>query len=320
MRIFSKKQMLMVCSLAFLLVVVSACGNDSSDTISKDSSEGSKSSEVTVDSKKGEVTIPADVERIVAPFHEDSLLALGVTPVAKWAIGKTVQQYLEPQLKDLPRIEWNLPQEQVLEHSPDLIILESNLASYEGSYEDYQKIATTYVMPEDVTTNWRKQIEVFGKILGKEEKADEVLAAYDKKVADAKEKLANSIGEESVAMMWVVGGEFFLFEKDRHSAEVAYSELGIKVPPFVESLGESKTAWNPISMEKLSELKADHIFLLGLEGEQGLETLEKSDVWQSIPAAKNDQVYIMNDPSFWTNNGLIASEKTIDALVETLVK
>lgn len=320
MRIFSKKQLLMVCSLAFLLVVVSACGNDGNDTSSKDSSEGSKNSDVTIDSKKGEITIPADVERIIAPFHEDSLLALGVTPVAKWAIGKSIQQYLEPQLKDLQRIEWNLPQEQVLEHNPDLIILESDLASYEGSYEDYQKIATTYVMPDDVTNNWRKQIEVFGKMLGKEAKADEVLASYEKKVSKAKEKLANSVGEESIAMMWVVGGQFFLFEKDRHSAEVAYSELGIKVPPFVESLGKSKTTWNPISMEKLSELKADHIFLLGKKGEQGLETLKNSDVWQSIPASKNDQVYIMNNSSYWTNKGLIASKKTIDALVETLTK
>ncbi|ASN06546.1 iron-hydroxamate ABC transporter substrate-binding protein [Virgibacillus necropolis] len=319
MRFFSKKQLLLVCSLAFLLIVISACGNDSNDTSSENSDE-TKGSEVTIEGKKGEVTIPADVERIIAPYHEDALLALGVTPVAKWSIGKSVQDYLEPQLKDVPRIEWNLPQEQVLEHNPDLLVLGSDLASYEGSYEDYQKIAPTYVMPEDVSNNWRKQIEVFGKMLGKEDKADEVLAAYEEKVAKAKEKLSNSIGDESIAMIWVAGDQFYLLEKDRHSAEVVYSELGINVPPFVESLGKSKVAWNPISMEKLSELKADHVFLLALEGEQGLETLEKSAVWQSIPAAEKDQVYVMNDPSFWTNKGLIASQKTIDALVDTLVK
>ncbi|ASK60827.1 ferrichrome ABC transporter substrate-binding protein [Virgibacillus phasianinus] len=319
MRLFSNKRLLVVCSLAFLLLVVTACGNDSKET-GESTDQDTKGSEVTVEGKKGEVTIPADVERIIAPYHEDALLALGVTPVAKWSIGKMVQDYLEPQLKDVPRIEWNLPQEQVLEQSPDLIVLGSDLASYEGSYEDYQKMAATYAMPEDVSNDWRKQIEVFGKMLGKEDKADEVLAAYDKKVADAKKKLSKTIGDETAAMIWVQGGKYYLFEKDRHSAPVVYDELGINVPPFVESMGKSQAAWNPISMEKLSELKADHVFLLALEGEQGIETLEKSDVWQSIPAAENDQVYIMNDPSFWTNKGLIASEKTIDALVDTLAK
>lgn len=319
MRPVSKRQLLIACSLAFLLVLISACGNDSTDQ-SSDDSNAKKTSEVTIKDKKGEVTIPSDAEKIIAPYHEDALLALGVTPVAKWSIGKMVQDYLEPQLKDVPRIEWNLPQEQVLEHNPDLIILGSELASYEGSYEDYQKIATTYAMTDGISTDWRKQIEEFGKMLGKEDKADEVLAAYDEKVSDAKGKLATSLGDESVAMIWVAGDQFYLFEKDRHSASVVYSELGTKVPPFVESLGESDVQWNPISMEKLSELKADHVFLLGLEGEQGLETLAKSDVWQGIPAAKNNQVYTMNDPSFWTNKGLIASEQTIDALVETLTK
>lgn len=320
MQLFSKKQLLMACSMVFLLVMITACGNDSSNSDST-SDDKDESSDVTVKGMKGEVTIPADVERIIAPYHEDALLALGVTPVAKWSIGKSVQDYLEPQLKEIPRIEWNLPQEQVLAKSPDLIVLGSDLSSYEGSYEDYQEIATTYAMPKDVGDDWRKQIDILGKMLGKEDKADSVIAAYDEKVSAAKEKLNKAIGNESVAMIWVAGGKFYLFEKDRHSAGVVYSELGINVPPFVESLGAAEKAqWNPLSMEKLSELKADHVFLLALEGEQGIETLEKSDVWQSIPAAKNDQVHVMNDPSFWTNKGLIASKKTIDALVETLAE
>ncbi|WP_430787731.1 ABC transporter substrate-binding protein [Virgibacillus flavescens] len=321
MKMFSKKYLLMISSILFLLMIVAACGNDPKDSdTSNTNSKESENTEVTVEGKNGKVTIPADVEKIVAPYHEDALLALGVTPSAKWSIGKSVQDYLEPQLKDVPRIEWNLPKEQVLEQSPDLIILGSDMASYEGSLEDYQQIATTYVMPEDVSKDWRKQIEVLGKMLQKEEKAEEVLAAYDEKVAEAKEKLADSIGDESVAMIWVAGGQFYLFEQDRHSAPVVYSQLGITVPPFVESLGKSEAAWNPISMEKLSELKADHVFLLGLEGEEGLETLKNSDVWNSIPAAENDQVYTLNDPSYWTNKGLLASEKVIDAMVENLVK
>ncbi|WP_188455266.1 ABC transporter substrate-binding protein [Virgibacillus oceani] len=319
----TKSRFIMIAILFVLALIVSACGNDDTKSgYSDEKAESGGNSEVTIDSKMGEVTIPADVERVLAPYHEDALLALGVTPVAKWAIGTSVQDYLEPQLEDVPSIEWNLPLEKVLEKTPELIILESNLDSYEGSVEDYQKIAdATYVMTEEVTDNWRKQVELFGKMLGKEEKAEEVLTSYDEKVANAKKKLSESIGDETIAAIWVAGDQFYLFEQNRHSAEVLYSELGINQPEFVKSLGEADlTQWNALSMEKLSELKADHIFLLALEGEQGIETLKNSKVWQSIPAAKNDHVYIMNDPSFWTNKGLIASEKTIDAVVDTLVK
>lgn len=316
-----KSRFIVMCFALVLLLLVAACGDDNSGSSSDggDQDSGQKS-EVTIDSKMGEVTLPTDAERIIAPFHEDALLALGVTPVAKWAIGQSIQDYLEYELKDLPKIEWNLPLEQVLNQNPDLIILEHGIDGYEGSYEDYQKIAPTYVMKEETTTSWRKQIETFGKILSKEDKADEVLNQYKEKVANAKETLNGAIGDETVAAIWATGNQFFVFEENRHSAEVLYSELGINSPELIKNLGEAQTQWNPLSLEKLSELKADHVFLLASEGEQGIDTLKNSDVWQSTPAAENGNVYILNDPSNWTNKGLIASEKTIDDLLEALTK
>lgn len=317
--IFSRMMMLFG-----LLLLISACGNEDSAPNTETESEpnnSENSSEITLDSATGEVTIPADAERILAPFHEDALLALGVTPVAKWAIGQTIQDYLEDDLKDIPSIEWNLPLEQVLNHEPDLIILQNNMDSYEGTYEDYNKIAPTYLMTEETVGDWRKQIETFGIILGKEDEAAQLLSDYEERVADAKAQLAEALGEESVAVIWAVGNQFFLFEQDRHSAEVIYSELGIKQPALVEELGSADaTAWNPISVEKLSELDADHVFLLALPDEQGLETLENSSVWQSTPAAKNGNVHILNDQSNWTNKGYLASLQTIEDLLNTLVK
>lgn len=67
-------------------------------------------------------------------------------------------------------------------------------------------------------------------------------------------------------------------------------------------------------------MDADHVFLIGAEGEPGLEILENSSVWQNTPAAKSDQVYLMNEPSHWTIDGVIAHEMTIDKVVNTLSK
>ncbi len=305
--------------IGVFVLIISACGNDDSSP-ETETDNGTEKTEVTLESAMGEVTLPANAERIMAPYHEDALLALGVTPVAKWAIGQSVQDYLEDDLKGIPSIEWNLPLEQVLSHEPDLIILQNSMDSYEGSFDDYNKIAPTYVMTEETVGDWRKQIETFGTILGKEDEAQKVLSDYEDKVKSAKDQIADALGDQTAAVIWATGNQFFLFEQNRHSAEMLYSELGIKQPKLIEEIGAADDAsWNPISVEKLSELDADHVFLLAVEGEQGIETLENSSVWQSTPAAKNGNVHIFQDPSNWTNKGLLASQQTIDDVLSVLV-
>lgn len=314
--------------MAGSLLTLSACGNNDADpetnnnTNNDTNNEGNaETNEITLDSAMGEVTLPANAERILAPYHEDSFIALDVTPVAKWAIGQTVQDYLESDLEDVERIEWNLPLEQVLNHEPELIILENNMESYEGTYEDYNNIAPTYVMTDEEISDWREQIETFGTILGKEDDAETIINEYDDVVESARNEISEAIGNESVAVIWVTGDQFYLFESNRHSAEVLYSELEVNQPAFIEDLGTAEDAsWNPISLEALSELDADHVFLLAVEGEQGIDTLENSSVWQSTPAAQNDNVHIFNDPSNWTNKGLLASHQTIQDVLSALVQ
>lgn len=305
----------------FIAVIFSlaACGNETSESETNESDSNVQAT--TIESGMGEeFTIPTDVERVLAPFHEDGLLAIGVTPVAKWAIGETLQEHLEDQLADVPKIEWTLPLEQVLSFEPDLIILESNLDSYEGTYEEYNKIAPTYVMTEETTLDWRKQIDTFGTLLGMQDEAEAALTGYEEKVEDASAELTEALGEETVAAIWVIGGKFFTFEKDRHSAKVMYDELGVQVPSLINDLGEAPATWDALSLEKLSELDADHVILLAAEGEEGLETLENSEVWKSIPAEQNGNVHVLPSAGSWTNTGLHASQQTIDALLDIFVK
>ncbi|WP_164220010.1 ABC transporter substrate-binding protein [Virgibacillus sp. YIM 98842] len=303
--------------LLITLLLLASCGNNNDENDTPDT-ETSDNEEITVDSEMGEVTLPAGAERVMAPFHEDSLLALGITPAAKWAIGESVQDYLEYELEDIESIEWSMPLEQVLSHEPELIILENGLDSYEGTYDEYTAISPTYVMTEEETRNWKTQLTKFGEILGKEAEAEQALADYEAKVQETSEALQNILGDETLAMMWVTGGNYFLFEEERHSAAMIYDELGVNVPPLVEELGETEASWDPISLEKLSELDADHVIILGNENDEGIETLENSNVWNNTTAVQDDQVYYIEDESNWTNSGLIAAEQTMDMLIETL--
>lgn len=309
---FSTLFLSLLCAFLFL----SACSNGESSN--KDAKE---EKERTVSDAMGKVTIPEDPKRILAPNMEDSLLALGITPAAQWAIGTTVHDYLQPQLKDVPLIEWDLPLEQTIKAQPDLILFGSPSAIQKGKYEEYKKIAPTYVFKEEEEgADWRKQLQVMGGLLGKEKEAKTVQEEYDAKAKGAAEDIKAAIGDESAAILWVIGKQYFLFENTRYAANVLYDDLGVTQPEMIQKLPEAQATWNPVSLEALAELDADHIFLASKPNEAGLQSLTNSSVWKGLPAVKNGNVYKMDDPSNWTINGAIANKLTMDQITKSLTK
>lgn len=83
---------------------------------------------------------------------------------------------------------------------------------------------------------------------------------------------------------------------------------------------KAETTWQPVSLESLSELDADHLFLVSKPKESGLVKLQESPIYKNLPSVKKGNVYNMEDPSNWTINGLIANELTIDAIENSLTK
>ncbi|WP_173917866.1 ABC transporter substrate-binding protein [Halobacillus sp. Marseille-Q1614] len=312
-----KRTIWMFISLLSILALI-ACSNGEDSNSSGDSGDTKEaSSERTLEHASGEVKLPENPERVLAPYLEDSLAALGVKPAAQWSIGEDVLDYLQPELEGVPKISWDLPLEQTLEADPGLIIFSSPSSLQNGSYEDYQQIAPTYVMEEEVNAHWREQLTQMGEILNKQEEAEQALNEFDQKAADMKESLEEAVGDESVAFIWTMGEEFYVFESTRYGAEVLYEKVGLTQPEFIKNL-EQQEQWNPIALEKLSELDADHVFLIGEENEAGFEVLNNSSVWKNVPAVEKDQVYTMNEPSHWTIDGVIAHDMTLNKVHEAL--
>ncbi|WP_160726067.1 iron-hydroxamate ABC transporter substrate-binding protein [Bacillus sp. USDA818B3_A] len=315
-----KKRLSLLLSILSILFLVTACNNSGGNSADDTENKENEKTEVTLTDAKGEVTIPANPKKIIAPYLEDSLVALGVKPAAQWSTGTSVLDYLQPELKGVPKIGWDMPLEQVINNNPDLIIFSSPSAIQKGQYEEYKKIAPTYVFKDEISSDWRKQLTQMGEILSKQDEAKAALSDYEKKAADAKSNIQTAIGDQTVAIIWVMADKFYLMEHNRFSANVLYNDLGINQPEFVKNLGDAAVQWDPIALEKLPEIKADHIFLISKKGEAGLDLLSKSSIWKGLDAVKNGHVYEMNDPSYWTINGLVASEKTIDDVQKALVK
>lgn len=274
----------------------------------------------TVIDEFGEVEIPTKPKRVAAIYLEDYLKALEVEPIVQWyhpLWGK--QDYLK---LDAPEFDITGNMEFLLDKKPDLIIVDGVVDA--AKYEQYSKIAPTYRLPEEILENPIEITKTIADLLGMKEKADEVVKAYEEKVADAKAKLHEAIGDETVAVVRLNFGEntLALFGvKNRYIGNI-YHELGLTPHPFAANMKEFQEL---LSEESLIELDADQIILFPSNGEwdseenkASVEFLENS-IWKLVPAVKKGNVHIV-DRTYWQSGAITANTMKIDDLLNIFVK
>lgn len=305
-----------------LILLLSACGQATStganDTGDQAQEQIQEQDRVVVDGMGHEVTVPANPERVLASYLEDHLVALGVTPVAQWSAHTTSKQdYLKDALANVPLIDSKLPPEQVASFQPDLIIVESAASVEKGLYEQYSAIAPTYVLSEEETADWRKAFLKVGELMNKKTEAEQRLEEYDRKLQEAKEQIHAVIGDESAVVLWLTEKNVYMVDPGRSSGTVLYQDLGITKPNLAQELESTGANWMPVSLEKLAELDANHIFLVNSEGAGTAEALKRS-IWLSLPAVKEGHVYTMPKERSWLYSGIIANEGIVEDVLQSL--
>jgi len=300
------------------LTLLGACStnNDSTDS----SGSATTSSEIATtftDAMGNEVTVPENPQRVIGSYLEDYLVALEVTPVAQWTVGNDSDQaYLQDKLAEVPRINYDLPFEDVLSFEPDLLLMDSNSMVEGDKYDQYSKIAPTYVVTNGEDVTWRERLTDIAKVLHKEEQAAQVEADYDELVAATKETYADQIQGKSIAVLWVVNNSVFMVSETKSSGQLLYHELGFEVPALVSEISESATAdWSAVSLEKLAELDADYLILVN--SDKGADFFSEQ-VWQNLDAVKNNHLWEFGPESSWLYNGPIAYTKMIEDIQSKL--
>ncbi|MBW9322406.1 ferrichrome ABC transporter substrate-binding protein [Enterococcus casseliflavus] len=318
MKQWSKRSTWLTLLAACSLTLLGACGtnNDSTDS----SGSATTSSEIATtftDAMGNEVTVPENPQRVIGSYLEDYLVALGVTPVAQWTVGNDSDQaYLQDKLADVPRINYDLPYEDVLSFEPDLLLMDSSSMVEGDKYEQYSKIAPTYMVTNGEDVTWRERLTDIAKVLHKEEQAAQVEADYDDLVAATKEAYADQIKGKSIAVLWVVNNSVFMVSETKSSGQLLYHELGFKVPALVSEISESATAdWSAVSLEKLAELDADYLILVN--SDKGADFFSEQ-VWQNLDAVKNNRLWEFGPESSWLYNGPIAYTKMIEDIQSKL--
>jgi ABC-type Fe3+-hydroxamate transport system substrate-binding protein len=314
-----------------MVVVISGCSANSeskaeqtpaSETTVSDSSTSEtteKEAETrVVQDEFGDVTIPVHPQRIAGIYVEDYLKALDITPVVQWYNPMWgVQEYLD---LDVPQFDITGSIEALLEYDPDLIIVDGG-ADVE-KYEMYSKVAPTYRLPEDILQDSNQILTTIADVVGKPDKGKEVVAAFEAKIVDAKAKLQEAVGDETVAVVRlnISNNTLALFGVKNRFTGFLYSELGLTPHPLVGNMEEYQEI---LSEEAFPELDADHIIVFPSNGEwsspenkEALKVLD-SKLWKSLPAVKNNQVYMM-ERSYWQSGAITANTMKIDDLLQKM--
>lgn len=322
--------------MVLLLVFLSGCGGEEGTASTPDASGGVKAEAPqfrTIEHKFGKTEIPVNSQRIVSVFLEDMLLTLDLPLMLAVTVG--ANNYLEPLMKtrNIQGID-SLSLEAVLHASPDLIIASDIITQDE--YDALTKIAPTVVYNR---RTWKSSLPQIAKDLGKEEKAASMLKTHEVQLKEAKNKLAPVLEAKStVALVRVTAKDLRLYfpsilaEKQVQGyATALYQDIGLQADPLALELQKK----NPerenatISMELLPQLKANYILVTvgsasgtAEDVKKDLDSfaeIEKSPVWQSLPAYKQGHIYTVG-AKHWISDGMLADEMKINDVVQAFGK
>ncbi|MDF2649693.1 MAG: hypothetical protein K0Q73_5498 [Paenibacillus sp.] len=295
-------------------------GCNSSQELESNASIDKVTSKRIIKHFNGETQIEGEPKKIAVLDYRlaDSLWALGIKPFAMTSyMGETNLEYMNGDpLKGVKNLGDEPNLEVILEAQPDLIIGREIHAKI---YDNLTKIAPTIILPNH--DEWRFAFRELGQVLGKEKKADEWLTGYDKKVEEAKKKLATKVGkDETVLYMRAMPKELRIHGPNQLFGATLSQDLGLKPIPQVESIKKFET----ISMEKLLEINPDYLFIQvggpvkggDKEAEKKYEELIQSSLWKNLKAVKNNRVYIV--PHWIISDFPYIKDKSIDLVLEKM--
>ena len=327
------RRIVAVAAVAAVTLGLAACGSD--DTPDTATGEANSSDTRTVETSRGEITVPAEPQRIAvlsaglagylftldAPIAITDTRLLGVTNLdggfpPQWAEKAEAQG-----TEELPAGE-TLNIEAIALAEPDLIIgggqgFSAVLA--EEAYDQLAAIAPTVLIPSSVNT-WQGELEAVADAAGESDKVDGLLEAYEDKVAEVKESIT-------------VPGAPVAYFLSLATDEPAFIPPTAALPELLASVGFEADdvmtkANNPelygsgdsfiISNELLTQVgDAPVMFVVPVAG-RTLEQLQQDPLYTSLPAFAENQVYELPATSYRPDyDGVMG---TLDLVEETFAQ
>ena len=271
-----------------------------------------------VDAAGREVVIEEEPVKIATNYLPlwETLILLGIQPVAAsgaenyMATWDAFEGYDLGEVIDLGISEVNM--ELLLEVQPDLF-LDQVADPTNVDVSNFEQISNVAVFGAKTKMDWRLSLREVGKLVGRADKAEEVIAGFDAKIADARGKLKDKYEGQTILQMSLMDADryYCAYRPFLYDSETG---LGLNAP---EGYTTSEN-YEQISMEALVAMNPDYIFVNVFDGDEAIyENFQDNSVWQSLKAVQDGHVYRL-DGGGHAPSGL-ATQYTVNMVVDALL-
>jgi iron complex transport system substrate-binding protein len=292
----------MTAMLATAVLALSGCGGSEPAGTPGPAASGAAGFPVSVQHKYGTTEIAAAPARVVTLglSDQDPVLALGVVPVGaidwflerpygKWPWAQPVWAGKTPEIVG-ERDDYNL--EKVAALKPDLIIgLYSGMSK--DQYDKLTKIAPTVAQPtgfDDYAAPWQDMTRLAGKALGKEAKAEELIAGIDARLAQLAKENPGFAGKSVAVVEPYEPGKYAVFAPNDPKV-VLLTKLGFQTPKtIVDAVGKEYAA--EIGSEQLSLVDVDKLVFLTADAKSE-PTVKADKVYGTLAVAKENRAVFL---------------------------
>jgi iron complex transport system substrate-binding protein len=239
-----------------------------------------------------EIAVPEEVERVVTTYKSATQFVLALNAGDK-LVGvslKTDKQplfvNLQPELAELPQVgskRNGINLETTLNVDPDLVILYPHRDAVETAEKLEEQGVTALIIKPESLTQIRETTELLGKVLKKEKKAEEVLAAYDR-IASLTAKTAELAASEK-KKIYFANSEF----TDSVGAGMMQTAL-IKNAGGINPAAELKSGFIKVSPENILAWNPE-LIIVSQYFNGDLEELNRENKYQNLSAFKNKELY-----------------------------
>ena len=300
---------------AALALGLAACGQQTDSKTASDSTSQAAGEQIKLNSKVGEITIPANVSKIAVMDYTslDTFVALGASdkviglPLSS-AVPSSLASFKDSKYADFGAVN-NVNLEKLAAAQPQLVISADRL---QKQTDALKQIAPTYHYSIDTNNYWQsfhEQTLNLAKIVGKTSEAEQKLQALDAEAAKLSEKTKGK-----TALIVLVNNDKLMAFGQHSRFGLIHDKLGFTPADASIKVG---THGQSISYEYIAEKNPDYLFVIdrasAVTGKSGgaQAALDNDIVKQSKAAKENHIVYLDANNWYLMNGGLNAMHEMV---------
>ena len=318
----AKRQIISLLAIGACLVIAMACGCTDTGTsaqVGTGQETGTNEMITVTDGLGREVTIPKSPDRVVCSNSgclrylaylqaQDTVVGVDSIEIEETIFDARPYALANPQFKDYPLIgefRGKDDPEKIVAANPQ-VIFKTQLTSPEEADELSEKtgipvIALNYGSLSAYRADMDASLRLMGEVMGKEDRAEEVIAYFDAAIADLNTRTADVPEDEQPTTY--VGGIAYRGPHGFQSTEPAY-------PPFIfvnadNVVAELGTEHADVAKEKIVEYNPDVIFvdLFTLQTDPtAIDELRDDPSYQALSAVQAGEVYGVLPYNCYTQN------------------